>query len=86
MCPAERGGHRCDYAFNAKLAGLDMKQVSSPSQTVLLFESDGAWNASGGEELTVRPGRHSGKIGVTFADGHVEMVGESRLQAVKWDP
>lgn len=86
VCPAERGGSRCDYAFNAKLAGLDMKQVSSPSQTVLLFESQGGWNLSGGEELTVRPGRHGGKIGLVFADGHAEMVGESRLQTVKWDP
>ena len=86
VCPADRGGHGCDYAFNAKLAGLDMKQVSSPSQTVLVFESDGGWNASGGEELTVRPGRHGGKIGLVFADGHVEMVEESRLQSVKWDP
>ncbi len=86
VCPAERANHRCDYAFNAKLAGLDMKQVGSPSQTVLLFESEGGWNVSGGEELAMKPGRHSGKVGVAFADGHVELVGESRLQTVKWDP
>jgi prepilin-type processing-associated H-X9-DG protein len=86
VCPAERAAQRCDYAFNAKLAGLDMKQVSSPAQTVLLFESEGGWNVSGGEELTVGPGRHGGKVGVVFVDGHVEMVGASRLGTMKWDP
>jgi prepilin-type processing-associated H-X9-DG protein len=86
VCPAGRADHRCDYAFNAKLAGLDMNQVRSPNQTVLLFESEGGWNVSGGEELTMRPGRHGGKVGVVFADGHAEMVGESRLATVKWDP
>ena len=86
VCPAERGDQRCGYAFNAKLAGFDMKQVRSPSQTVLLFESDGGWNVSGGEELTVRPGRHSGKIGVVFADGHTQMIRESALPTLQWDP
>lgn len=86
VCPAARGDHQCDYAFNAKLAGFDVKQVRSPAQTVLLFEAEGGWNGSGGEELAMKPSRHFGKVGVVFADGHTEMIGQSRLQEVRWDP
>jgi prepilin-type processing-associated H-X9-DG protein len=86
LCPAANPGERCHYAFNDRLSGIDMKKISSPGDTVLLFEVDGGWNLSGGPELALKRPRHQGSIGLVFADGHYEMVKRSRLQKVRWDP
>jgi prepilin-type processing-associated H-X9-DG protein len=83
QCPAGDAAQPCGYAFNAKLGGLDTAKVSP--DTVLLFESDAGWNASGGLELVRRPSRH-GVFVVAFVDGHVEQVSESRLAALRWAP
>jgi prepilin-type processing-associated H-X9-DG protein len=85
-CPGDSQGNRSDYAFNQKLGGLPMNKVTSPSQTVLIFESDGGWNQSGGRELAVRHPRHLGRVIVGFADGHAESVLPSRLRQLVWDP
>ena len=45
-CPAADSDRRCDYAFNAKLDGMDESKINP--QTVMIFESDGGWNANGG--------------------------------------
>jgi prepilin-type processing-associated H-X9-DG protein len=86
-CPAVTGevpgSNLCDYAFNAKLGGMDASKVNP--QTVMIFESDGGWDAHGGPELLASP-RHRKDIVVAFADGHVEMVPPSRLAALRWDP
>jgi len=74
---------RCGYAFNARLDGLDTHAVNP--QTVLLFESDKGWNANGGPELEVaRHRNHS--IVVAFADGSVQIMPESRLSSLRWEP
>ncbi len=85
-CPAANPGSRCDYAFNAKLDGLDAGKVNP--QTVMIFEADGGWNANGGPELLPARARHGhGTIYVVaFADGHVEAVNQSRLNTLRWDP
>ena len=87
-CPGVNATSRCDYAFNAKLDGLAQRQVNP--QTVVIFESDGGWNANGGQELlpaTPRHGHGSRKeCLVSFADGHVEMVPVARLNSLRWDP
>ena len=86
LCPQGKPGQRCHYAFNAKLVGHEMKEVQSPAETVLVFESDGGWNVAGGPELFPATPRHSGAYAVGFADGHAEMVRSARLQKLRWEP
>jgi len=75
---------RCAYAFNSRLSGKETSEVNP--QTVLIFESDTGWNASGGPELMIKSPRHAKAFLVGFADGHVEQVTEARLQNLRWDP
>jgi prepilin-type processing-associated H-X9-DG protein len=77
---------RSHYAFNAKLQGLRTDQILSPATTVLLFETDGGWNLSGGPELLPRKPHHNKNVIVGFADGHVEMVTPARMQSLQWTP
>ncbi len=85
-CPAAYSSRRCDYAFNAKLDGMDESKINP--QTVMLFESDTGWNASGGRELMISSARHN--RGRTFivalADGSVQSVSPSQLNTLRWDP
>jgi prepilin-type processing-associated H-X9-DG protein len=82
-CPAADPASRCDYAFNSKLGGMDMSKVNP--QTVMIFESDAGWNASGGQEsLTANPRHMHGRIYVVaFVDGHVEAVNQSQLNVLR---
>jgi prepilin-type processing-associated H-X9-DG protein len=84
QCAAANSGSRCDYAFNAKLDGLDESKVNP--QTVEIFESDAGWNASGGPELMIGKPRHAGMFVVAFADGSVQQLRESQLNTLRWDP
>jgi prepilin-type processing-associated H-X9-DG protein len=86
LCPQGKPGQRCHYAFNARLAGHEMKDVQSPAQTVLVFETDGGWNLAGGRELLPANPRHTRAYAVGFADGHAEMVVPARLASLRWDP
>jgi prepilin-type processing-associated H-X9-DG protein len=81
-CPAVAVPDRCDYAFNAKLDGLDVSKVNP--QTVMIFESDTGWDAHGGPEIATQ--RHRSTMNVAFVDGHVEKVPEARLNSLRWDP
>lgn len=85
-CPAANSSSRCDYAFNAKLDGLDESNIDP--QTVMIFESDAGWNASGGRESMIARARHErGRVFiVAFADGRVQEVPESRIATLRWDP
>ena len=86
QCPAGAPGKRCHYAYNAKLEGLEEGKVNP--NTVLIFETEGGWNVSGGPELMLGHPRHAaGRMSVVaFADGHVEAVTASRLNTLRWDP
>ena len=86
QCPAGDASQRSHYAFNARLSGVELKNIAAPAQTVLIFEANGGWNASGGPELTVSQPRHRNAVGLAFADGHCEIATPSRLQNVRWDP
>ena len=86
VCPLGKAGQRCHYAFNAKLAGRELKDIQSPAQTVLIFETDGGWNVAGGRELLPSTPRHSGAHAIGFVDGHVEIVRPARLQQLRWEP
>ncbi len=83
-CPADSSGSRCSYAFNARLSGVE--DGKADPNTVMIFESPGGWNVSGGQELMLAKPRHGRVVAVGFADGHVEMVTESRLPDLRWDP
>jgi prepilin-type processing-associated H-X9-DG protein len=83
QCPTEPG-LRCAYAFNAKLGGKKDNQIDP--QTVLLFESDAGWNATGSAS-ELKPHRHSsGMATVAFADGSVQKISQTRLSTLRWDP
>jgi len=75
---------RCHYAFNAKLAGQDVNKVAS--DTVLLFETTGGWNVSGGPELMLGQPRHGRLFVVALADGSVQQLTAARLKSLRWDP
>ncbi|MEJ0088813.1 MAG: DUF4190 domain-containing protein [Limisphaerales bacterium] len=84
QCPSAHSDSRCGYAFNAKIAGLDEDEIN-PS-TVMIFESDAGWNASGGPELMIGKPRHSRVFMVALADGSVQQLRESQLATLRWDP
>jgi prepilin-type processing-associated H-X9-DG protein len=86
LCPSASKGSRCHYAFNQKLGGLSIARVRNPARTVTIFESDEGWNANGGRELMTQRPRHGRMWIVGFADGHVELLTESRLAQLVWDP
>jgi len=83
QCPAQPG-RRCAYAFNAKVGGKKADEVNP--QTVMIFESDAGWNASGGPELMLDPSRHGRFFVVGLADGSVQQVTATQLQQLRWDP
>ena len=85
-CFAGDQSQRSHYAFNARLQGVRLGRIQSPNLTVLIFETDGGWNLSGGPELLLNKPRHISSVVVGFADGHVEAVPLSRLGQLRWDP
>ena len=86
LCPKGKPGERCHFAFNARLAGREVKDVQTPAETVLIYETDGGWNVSGGPELLPAPPRHGNNQIVGFADGHAESVKPARLETLRWEP
>ncbi len=83
-CVAANSSSRCDYAFNAKLGGLDESKIAP--DTVMIFESDAGWNANGGPELMIGKPRHARLFVVTFVDGSVQQLRETQLGTLRWDP
>ncbi len=83
-CAAANSSSRCDYAFNAKLGGMETGKAAP--DTVMIFESDGGWNANGGPELMIGKPRHDRLFVVAFADGSVRQLRESQLNSLRWDP
>jgi prepilin-type processing-associated H-X9-DG protein len=72
------------YAFNSKVLGLEDGKVAP--NTVLIFESDAGWNASGGAELMITQPRHGTTFNVCFADGSVQQIKAEQLSTLNWDP
>jgi prepilin-type processing-associated H-X9-DG protein len=85
QCVSADSNRRCHYAFNGKLGGLKMADISNPGRTVMIFETEGGWNLSGGREQALKRPRHAQGLVVGFADGHVELVTNSRLAQLVWD-
>ena len=76
-CDGAREG-RCNYAINPNAS-----PISHP-RLVLLFETKGGWNQSGGPEILTFE-NHGGKgCNILFNDLHVEFVRTERLGQLKW--
>lgn len=84
QCPEDSSQARSGYAFNSALSG--MPEANIAPDTVLFFESDAGWNASGGKELLVAPPRHYKTYVIGFADGSVQQIQEARLAQLRWNP
>jgi len=80
----ENHNERCGFAFNTNLSGANI--IMADARTVLLFESDGGWNAYGGLEQALRHSRHGGTVVVAYANGDVEAVAPERLGQLRWNP
>ncbi len=77
---ALRGGDkgRCHYAMNPNC------EPNSPGDMVLLFESKGGWNQSGGPEIVTFE-NHKGKgCNILFNNGQVEFVKPEQISKLKW--
>jgi prepilin-type processing-associated H-X9-DG protein len=84
QCPGDNAHGRSGYAFNARLSGMEEAKIAP--DTVLIFESDAGWNASGGKELMITTPRHDNVFVVCFADGSVQRLTAARLAQLNWDP
>ena len=82
-CP-QRPGEKSGFAFNAKLAGKTLSSI--PPDTVLIFESSGGWNSTGGPETIVSRPPHGKSTVFGFADGSVRQVGRDELPQLRWEP
>jgi hypothetical protein len=77
---AKRKGdeERCHYAMNPSC------RSNSPNDVVLLFETKGGWNQSGGSEILTAE-NHNGKgCSILFNNGSVEFVKTEDLARLKW--
>jgi hypothetical protein len=77
-CP-KAGQERCDYAMNPRA------DARSAPDVVLLFESTGGWNQSGGPELLTTK-HHEGKgCNVLFVGGWANFVKTEDIPHLKWE-
>jgi prepilin-type processing-associated H-X9-DG protein len=77
VCESAKHG-RCHYAMNPNC------EPNSPGGMVLLFETEGGWNQSGGPEILTTE-NHAGKgCNVLFNDGSVKFVEPEELGKLKW--
>ncbi len=83
VCPLG-SNPRCGYAYNSKLDGLKDGEINP--QTVLFFESNTGWNASGGPELFSAHKHSRTKIVIGYADGSVVMLPVSQFDTLRWEP
>jgi len=84
LCPAAAGTQECSYAFSAALGGAKVASVNRPGTVVMLYESDGGWNAAGGPELLPEKPRHFGGERYVFADGTGRWLLRGRLSDGSW--
>ncbi len=85
-CPVGDASQRGHYAFNSKLSGLPIEKITNLTTTVMIFETVGGWNVSGGPEVMLKTPRHPMGFVVGFANGHTELVTPSRLSQLNWEP
>ena len=72
------------YGYNAILSGARLNDAMASPSTVLIFESNGGWNLSGGKSSLVSQPRHGGNV-FGFVDSHVAKISPENLGTVDWD-
>jgi len=82
-CP-QRRGEQSGFGFNAKLAGRTLSSI--PPDTVMIFESSGGWNFTGGPDDVVANPPHGRSYYFGFADGSVRQVSRDELPQLRWEP
>ncbi len=70
---------RCHYAMNPNC------EPNSPPDTILLFETKGGWNLSGGPELLTTENHTSNTCNVLFNDGSVGTIRKDEIPNLKWN-
>jgi hypothetical protein len=85
VCPSAPA-LRCGYAFNSAYSGIRYEPGRDNDKFVVIFESDGGWNASGGRELLPRKPRHHGVVFFGFLAGYVAGFPSSALSELEWRP
>jgi prepilin-type processing-associated H-X9-DG protein len=81
VCP-QTSGAVGSYAMNDSLSGRELSVITSPAQTVSLFDSTTGWNIHGGPSLIAN--RHNGGANFGFADGHVKWVNGGSASRYTW--
>ena len=77
VCPTNKGGH-CHYAMNPNIS------PSSQPGLVLLIETEGGWNQTGGPEILITESHRGKGCNVLFNDSHVEFVKADKISELKW--
>ncbi len=75
-CPDDKIGP-CSYAMNP-----DCNSFFTPNGVVLLFETTGGWNKSGGPELL--RDNHKGGSNILFNDSSVRWIDAKDFNSLKW--
>ncbi len=81
-----RPGERCAYVFNRNLGGVKLAAIQMADRTVLLFEGNGGWNASGTAADLPNTPLHPRGYHIVFVDGHVESVSKEDVDQLQWKP
>lgn len=72
---------KCGYGLNSSI--FQLRDVTAPDGVVMLYESDGGWNAYGPQGAMISVPRH-GKYNIAFVDGHVSGVYQTEVSYLKW--
>lgn len=81
-CPSASGWDST-YGLNRAVAGRTMWSV--PPDLVMIFETAGGWNASGGEGNLAPRSPHGNVFVIGFANGTVRQVSEEDLRTLRWE-
>ena len=82
-CPSASGSG-CTYGLNRAVAGRTMWSI--PPDLVMVFETAGGWNMSGGEGNLVPRSPHGNVFVIGFANGTARQVSEEDLLTLRWEP
>jgi hypothetical protein len=79
------GGNKSgsSYALNAALKGWKTSELGP--DTVLVFQSAGAWNHSGGLAEAQKTAQENGRVLIGFCDGNVRVVPAAALARLNWN-
>ena len=82
-CPRQ-AGQQSAYGFNRIFAGRKLSSI--PPDTVMLFETSGGWNVSGGPAEVAASPPHGRTYFFGLADGTVRKVSAEDLPTLRWEP